>query len=217
MKLSRFTSYRILTELSKLLSTVLNPMLMPTYGTAIALWLSYLNAATVGGRVTILMMIFGITCILPMILISVLHHFQVIKDKRLERQSDRLIPYLFAILCYGAAVLYLLQCHAPRWFIMFGLGAMLTVIVCVVVNHWWKISAHLAGIGGLTALIYEIHVLGISALTGSAHFTLFCVTVLLAGALGTARLTLRRHTLSQVLCGFLVGFISVALIMRLFG
>ena len=100
------------------------------------------------------------------------------------------------------------------WFTMFMAGASLACLVDFVVSLWWKISAHATGIGGLVALVYQLHVQGLSAFD---MFWLLCFTILLAGALGTSRLILKRHTLPQVLAGFACGYVCVTLMMKLFG
>ena len=118
------------------------------------------------------------------------------------------------MLCYLGAAAYLDHIHSPRWFIMFALGGALTCLVVLVVNRWWKISAHAAGIGGVVALIYQIHVQCLSAFN---LLWVFIATILLAGILGTSRLLLKRHTVLQVLAGFAVGFACVDLMMKFFG
>jgi hypothetical protein len=95
----------------------------------------------------------------------------------------------------------------PLWVTGLFLGAAISVIISIIINRWWKISAHLAGIGGVVALIYF--------LTGSQlmlpSFPLFLIVLwtLLAGALGSARIYMGRHTLGQVLAGFANGFFWV--------
>ena len=72
----------------------------------------------------------------------------------------------------------------------------------------------MAGIGGVIALIYQIHVQGLSAFE---LLGMLCFTVIVAGLLGSARLALRRHDTWQVLAGAVVGFLCVSMTMRLFG
>lgn len=39
-----------------------------------------------------------------------------------------------------------------------------------------------------------------------------CLVLVLAGAVGTARMILRQHTLSQVVMGFLIGIVCAIMI-----
>jgi len=212
--MGRYATNRLLVAAARFFSTVLSPLLMPTYGALLVLWTSVLCLLPNGTRVTVLVMILGITCVLPMILIGILHHYGIIRDKRLENPQERTIPYAFAVLCYLGAAAYLYHIHSPQWFIMFALGGALACLIVLVVNRWWKISAHATGIGGVVALLFQIHLQGLSA------FDLFWViifTILLAGVLGTSRLLLKRHTVLQVLAGFALGYICVAFVMSHFG
>lgn len=200
--------------MARFASSVLSPLLMPTYGAILVLWTSVLCALPSGSRITVVMVIMGITCVFPMIGISVLHHFGKISDKRLDKASERKWPYVIAVVCYGVAVYYLYYIHSPLWFTMFAMGGLLSLLVTTVVNRWWKISAHTTGIGGIVALLYQLHVQGLSAFE---LYWVLCIAILLAGVIGTSRLILKCHTVAQVLVGFANGYACVTLCMKLFG
>ena len=188
--------------------------MMPTYGVFLTLWVSVLCLLPYGTRVTVLLLCMGITCILPLIFLSVLTHFKLVKDLHMDQREQRLLPYLFTALCYGVAAYFLFYRHSPQWFVMFLLGSALTVIVLALINLKWKISAHMAGIGGVIALVYQIHVQGLSAFY---LLWLLCIIIVVAGLLGSARMVLKRHNIWQVLAGLLVGFMCVSLTMKYFG
>ena len=212
--MNRYTVNKFIAGMANFLSTALSPLLMPTFGVFFALWVSVLCLLPYGRRVALLLVCMGITCIIPLIFLSVMRHFKLVSDLHVEVREQRLIPYLFTALCYLVAAYYLYYCHAPRWFTMFMVGSAITVVLMALINLKWKISAHMAGIGGVVALIYQIHVMGLSAFD---LLWLLCLTVLFAGALGSARLTLRRHDIWQVLAGAVVGFLCVSLTMKYFG
>ena len=214
MPISKFTINKFIAGVANFLSTVLSPLLMPTFGVFLVFWLSVLCLLPYGRRVSMLLVSMGITCILPLIFLSVLRHFKLVTDLHVEVREQRMVPYLFAAVCNAAAAYYLYYSHMPRWFIMFMVGSAVTVLVVALINLRWKISAHMASIGGVVALIYQIHVMGLNA------FDLLlplCIAVVVAGALGSARLVLRRHDLWQVVSGAVVGFLCVCLTMSLLG
>jgi len=212
--MKRYTINKFIAGVSNFMSTALSPLLMPTYGAFMVLWVSILCLLPYGRRVAVLLVCMGITCILPLIFLSVLRHFKLVKDLHVEVREQRLIPYLFTALCYSVAAYYLYYCHSPQWFIMFMVGSAITVLLMALINLKWKISAHMAGIGGVVALIYQLHVQGLAAFD---LFWLLCVSILVAGALGSARLVLKRHDTWQVLAGVVVGFLCVSLTMRFLG
>lgn len=204
----------IVTGIARMLSTSLSPLLSPTYGTLLALWTSILCVQPSGSRVAVLMVILGITCVVPMILISALVHFGKVTNRELDKRHERHVPYVMAVACCAVATIYLNHIHSPLWFTMFMAGATVSCAVCLVVNIKWKISAHLTGMGGLVALLFQTHVMGLSAFN---LYWLLVLTILLSGLLGTARLVLKRHTLLQVLAGFANGYACVTVMMKQFG
>jgi hypothetical protein len=212
--MKRYTVNKLIADAANLLSTVLSPLMMPTYGVFLVMWASVLCLLPYGTRVSVLLVCMGITCILPLIFLSVLRHFKLVKDLHVEIREQRFIPYLFTALCYAVAAYYLYYCHSPQWFTMFMVGSALTVLLMALINLKWKISAHMAGIGGVIALIYQIHVQGLSAFD---LFWLLCFIIILAGLLGSARLVRKRHDMWQVLAGVIVGFLCVSLTMKYFG
>lgn len=212
--MNRYSVNKLIAGAAHFLSTALTPLLMPTYGVFLVFWVSVLCLLPYGTRVTVLLMCMGITCIIPLIFLSVLRHFKIVKNLHVDVREQRLIPYLFTALCYAVAAYYLYFHHSPQWFVMFMVGWAISVLVLALINLKWKISAHMAGIGGVVALIYQIHMQGLSA------FDLLwplCIAILVAGLLGSARLVLRRHDILQVVAGAVVGFLCVSLAMRFMG
>jgi hypothetical protein len=212
--MNKYTVNKFIAGLANFLSTVFSPLLMPTYGVFLVLWVSVLCLLPYGTRVSVLLVCMGITCILPLIFLSVMRHFKLVSDLHVEVREQRFIPYIFSAVCYIAAAYYLFYCHSPRWFYMFMIGSAVTVLVMTLINLKWKISAHMAGFGGLIGLIFQIHVQGLSAFD---LFWLLCIMVIIAGFLGSARLVLKRHDTWQVLAGTIVGFLCVSITMRLLG
>ncbi len=100
---------------------------------------------------------------------------------------------------------------APQWLVMFLFGGAAAGIVEVVVNRWWKISVHAAGIAGVVAMLLRMTESG--EYMSPAIQTWLIVALAVAGLLGSARIWLGRHTLMQVLAGYAVGFCGVYFMM----
>jgi len=214
---SRIKKIRILDEMAKFISTMLSPLLTPTYGTLMALSITPKLLDVTGARFKLLLIVFALTCIFPMITIAVLHNFKVIKDKRMISRKERLIPYITGTIYYAVAVYHVIYTHEPRWLVMFFAGGALACLISTVVNCRWKISAHMAGMGGLVALLWQINAMELEIISSPWMMLYILIAIFLSGMLGSARLMLKRHTLPQVLAGFLNGLICVSLKMRLFG
>ena len=211
--MSKINADSIIYVFARIFSTVLSPLLMPTMGVFIALWATVLCYIPLGTRLVVLLVIFGITCIMPMVTIAVLHNLKVIEDKRLVKREERWLPYIATVLCYICSALYLHHIHTPQWVVMFMVGGAAACLVSTVVTLWWKISAHMAGIDGLLAFAIHVHVDGYNVLDMKM---IIAMLVLLAGCLGSSRIFMQRHTFMQVLAGFANGLVVVYLTCTLF-
>ena len=79
------------------------------------------------------------------------------------------------------------------------LVSLVVSIICIAVNLKWKLSEHMAGIGGVIGGLVSF-----SALFGYNPVGWLCLFILIAGILGSARIVLGHHTLGEVLSGFAV-------------
>ena len=91
---SRIARIRFLDEMARFTSTVLSPLLTPSYAMLMALSISPKVLDSVGSRINLLIIILGITCVLPMATIALLHNFKFIKDKRMVKRDERLLRFL---------------------------------------------------------------------------------------------------------------------------
>ena len=179
---------------------------MPTYGMIVSLWLSNLLVLTLPTKLTVILTVFLITAVLPALLFLLLKYLKVIESTSLNGRKERLLPYIIIIVCYVASAVYLFSINAPEWLWMFMFGGGCAALVSMLVNFKWKISAHMAGIGGFVALVCRINS------GGDGVFDLLpviCGAIFIAGILGTSRIAMERHTLWQVLAGAANGFICV--------
>lgn len=196
----------IITVISHFLSWVLSPLLMPVYGLILAFSLSILELTPMGMRVTFTLITGAICSLLPMVMIVILKFCGVIHDVALNGRKERLVPYLITALCFVGGGWFLASKGAPLWLTLFFAGGALATLVNTIVNFWWKISAHAAGIAGVVALLLRIEKEGSPE---PALMIWLTISIILAGLLGSARIWLGRHTAWQVLAGLVVGFCSV--------
>jgi membrane-associated phospholipid phosphatase len=198
---------------SRFLSAALSPMLTPTYGVMLALWVSILCYQSFSTRITVLLWIFAITCILPLLAIRALQIFQVINDSTLRSRKQRIYPYLWTIIAHIFATYYIIKVHAPIWLVMFMGGMLACCVIMFIINYFWKICAHTAGIGCLVALLFFMHQAKLAAFNS---IWLICFTIILAGVIGSSQIYQGRNTLSQVFAGFAVGFACTHFAINLF-
>lgn len=198
----------LMTLWSHFMSIVFSPIVVPTYGIIAVFMLSMFSYAPAASKWIITGIVFGITGVIPAAAIYVLTKFGDVKDMALTRRSDRLFPYIITAACLLACGFYLTKTGLPGWVGYFYIGAGIATVINLIVNFFWKISAHGAGIGGLIAMFVILNHYGLPSYN---LWGWVIAAVIVAGLLGTARVWLWRHTPMQTIAGEIVGFLSVIL------
>ena len=197
---------RVIHYVSSFFSQLLSPLLMPTYGMIIAFWLPRYQILFTIEKVTVISIVALITCVVPVISIALMRFFGIISDVHLNKRNERFFPYSVIIVCYVISALYLFNINAPTWMWIFMFGAGIAALVSMLINFFWKISAHMAGIGGIIGLLCKINSCGDGVFD---LLPIICVAIIVTGILGSSRIAMERHTLWQVLAGALNGFVWV--------
>lgn len=193
-------------RLSKAVSVVLHPFLVPLY-----MVLLLLLAGTVYSLYPLKVKIYLIwvtllfTTIIPVLVIALLKSYRKIGDADLSDRKERFIPLLAMIACYTLCAVAIARIPSAQMLSRFMFAGACCVAVCLFVSFYWKISLHMMALGAAVAFIVLINIA-----SGGGLFAAFIAALLAAGALGSARLKLGYHTLSQVAAGFATGFIVAA-------
>ena len=195
-----------------ILSWVMVPLIMPVFGILFIFRLSILDVIPAGLQTAITFVIAGINFFAPLLLIFLLKLIGVVQDPGLNGQKERSIPYVITAICYGCSAWFVASRGAPVWVAMFFTGGAVAAIVNLLINFKWKISAHAAAVAGLVALLIRLQR---DVAVEPQLFVWILITVGAAGLLGSARVWLQRHTVWQVLAGYVVGFCSVFFLMSI--
>lgn len=191
------------------ISFVFSPLLVPVYGVALALWFSQLCFLSGGSKFYVLMWVAVINTVIPASMILVLKQMGLVSDFGLNNRRDRTLPYCIVCLGYLSTAFLFSYWRLPSWMALFMAGAAIAVVISMIVNVWWKISAHLAGMGGMIGLMLRIY--ADHSEMGASMAALLAVT-LLTGLVGSARVYLGRHTLGQVVAGTINGAVCVYIV-----
>lgn len=204
---------KFLRKTSSILSTVFSPLLVPTYGVMIGLSTTVLALIPLSTRLSVGAVVLMLTCLLPMLLIGLMWKGGYLSDPGLNKQTERTIPYIITAATFLAAAIYLWRLRAPMWLVMFPTGGLLAAVISLIVNRRWKISAHMAAMGGLFGIVCRIAVSDF-AIVNMVWWV--ALTAVCCGLVAMARLVLNRHTPGQVIAGFVNGFVCVLLLSLLF-
>lgn len=148
-----------------------------------------------------------LTLIIPIILLVFLWRKGYIDSLHIDNAKQRTTPYIYTLICYGFWAYFVrVTVKMPTFMLLVAIGAMVALLAVTIINHWWKISAHLTGIGGLLGGIFSF-ALNYSTLP----LMLIIIVLLLSLLLMYARIYLQAHTPMQVVCGFLLGLLCTCI------
>lgn len=187
----------------RIVSIVLHPILMGVYGVLLLFLYTDFSIIFSGQFIRFISPVFFLTCFVPVSSMYFLKRAGLIKDYELTDKRERYLPYLTVFFAYLLLIYYFHSAGLYVWFLSTLIAPVILIIIAAIVNIYWKISAHMLGIGGLIGCTLSI-CYNVKALN---PFVLFIILFILAGCLGVSRLKLKRHTPAQVYVGFLVGLV----------
>ena len=187
---------------ARVVSMVFTPFYLPLVGLVALFIFSYLSMLPTSYKLLVLAMVYLFTILLPSFLIHLYRKYQGWNMIEIGNRERRMVPYLISILCYFVCYYLMNMLHIPHFMSSILLAALLIQVACAIINVWWKISTHSAAIGGVVGSI-----MAFSAIFTFNPLWWLCLSLLLAGMVGTSRMILRQHTLPQVVTGFCIGII----------
>ena len=185
---------------ARIMSMIFTPFYLPIVGLIALFIFSYMSLLPMIYKLVILAMVYLLTVVAPSLLIHLYRLCQGWTSHELGRKERRLVPYIISIVCYFACFFWMEYRNTPRVISIIVVVALTIQMVCALINIWWKISTHTAAIGGVAGGLVSYSI----AFSFNPLWWL-CFVLILAGAVGTARMILRQHSLSQVVGGFLIG------------
>lgn len=201
---------QLLNILSKGVSILLYPLFIPTYGMVFfcaAFSVHFLPLPAVYWWVSVVGTLV-LTCIIPLTAILLLIRRGSVSDLYIARSAQRTTPYIYTVCCFVFWCYFMFSAlKVPTYLLLTAVGATIALILVTIINHWWKISAHLSSLGGLIG-----GVMSFCLCTGimPSMWLVICMFVL-ALLLMYARVYLNAHTSLQVVCGFLLGLLMTFL------
>lgn len=194
-------------NIATLISVIFHPVLIPTLGFLIlfnsGFYFSIINWEV--KRYVLLTVLFS-TGILPMLSVAILA-INPKFDINMDKSRDRIIPLLFSSVFYYIGFILLGRMKAFPVFKLFLVASVFVIIILLIISFRWKISTHMAAIGGLTGTVFAL-----SFRSGTNPMYTILILVLVSGIVGTARLILEKHTISQLIAGYGIGFIILYLV-----
>lgn len=195
--------------LARIFSVLFHPILMPLLGLAIIFNTgTYASFLAPEYKLSLYIIVSISTIVLPLCILPFLLYRKIINNIEMDTGRERILPFIITGGFYYLAFYLVSRLSAPSVIEMFLLAGLTALVILMIVNFFWKISIHMAGIGGIIGLI-----IACSFRFALDLRVLLMLAVAAAGIVGYSRLSLNKHRPMQVYAGFAVGFLTIFLIL----
>ena len=199
---------------ARVLSIASHPMLVPIYTMLMMLYLSNSPWYSLPGNYKsgVLLFVSLGTTLLPLVWMGVCLLLRIITDIEMPNKTERFWPLLLSCLTsFTTGILGNSLIQLPSVIRGMVFGVALLLLVAVIITPKWKISLHSLGLGALLAFVTIIGT-RMSIDFGEGLY----IILVLSGLVGWSRLYLIAHTPLQLLIGYIVGFICMAITLLIF-
>lgn len=138
----------------------------------------------------------------PITMFVIMRRKKMISDNDAMIKDQRTLPYFIAIVFYTIGLIILILSKVSIISIAFWFCYISNTIITILINKYWKISAHSMGASGAAAALFFVF--------GWTSFAAMIVAILV----GWSRIELKCHTLQQVIAGIVLAFVSVYVQMK---
>ena len=194
-------------RVARITSIVFTPFSIPFLAFLVLFLFSYIMPILYKGIV--LGIVYCFTILTPTITIFLFRKINGFARQELSERKKRYVPILLTIISYVFCLLMMRKLNIPWYMTGIIFVSLVISIICILVNLKWKLSEHMAGMGGIIGGLVSF-----SALFSYNPVVWLCLFILIAGILGSARIVLGHHTLGEVLSGFVVGLVCSFLILH---
>ena len=196
-------------RVARITSIVFTPFSIPFLAFLVLFLFSYLRIMPILYKGIVLGIVYCFTILTPTITIFLFRKINGFARQELSERKKRYVPILLTIISYVFCLLMMRKLNIPWYMTGIIFVSLVISIICILVNLKWKLSEHMAGMGGIIGGLVSF-----SALFSYNPVVWLCLFILTAGILGSARIVLGHHTLGEVLSGFVVGLVCSFLILH---
>jgi len=189
---------------AKIVSYLFHPIFAPLYSVALLFSLPiYLNYKLPQQFINFTYSVVLLNLVVSPILVSLyLKRKGFIESLEMKTTKERVIPYLVSAILYAVTFFLFRQVQMPPLYLKFFLGAFFAIVILLIATFFsQKISAHLAGLGGICGILYSI-----SVITFTETLPWLMLAIIVSGFVASARVILKSHSGVELISGFFLGF-----------
>lgn len=216
--------------LAKIISVLFHPLLILTYMLVLFLlvnpYVFGIHSIQEPFGMQLVLRVFLSSFFIPLVAVLMLRFTGLVQSLEMPERQERIIPYIVTGIFYLWLFRNLVDnTTIPRLFSSFALGTTISLFLAFFINLFSKISAHAVGMGGIIGMIvllmnyfpdYNVVQLPLSGgdvLEVSTTIVLM-LALLLAGVVGSSRLSLKAHEPLDLYGGYFVGFVGQMIALR---
>lgn len=199
-------------KVAKINSIIFHPLFIPVYGMIIIFsaptLLGYLPFTV---KKLLLLIVLINNVLLPASLLPFFRYKNLISSWTINNRNERNIPLIISSALYLLTSFIIFRLPIPVFLKSFIMAVFILSVIITLINFWWKISLHSAGVGALISLVIFL------AFKMNTPLIWYIISVIIiAGAVLSSRLRLDTHSPLQVWLGFFTGFLILSLSMLVF-
>lgn len=184
-------------------SFLFHPLLIPTYG--LIFLLTQLDAyfvyiLTPRAKTALCIATFITTALFPSLVVFLLLKFKIVADAEIRDRNERFLPFLFTLSMYVSTFYMFRNLQISAVLESMILAATAIVFATLIITFFYKISAHVISLSGLFGILY-----GLSIRYNYPLSEVLLSLILMIGIMGWSRITIKAHTLPQVVWAFFTG------------
>lgn len=187
---------------AQILSAIFTPFYSPMWILVGLFFFSYLKTLPTSYKLFLIVLVYVCTILIPRSGINIFRIMMKWSHWQLSHREHRHLPYIVTLCSYALCLMLMHRFNVVMPIRGIVVAALVSQIICVITNIWWKVSTHMVGVGGMTGALIAFSLL---FLYNPVWY--LCILLLLSGALGTSRIILHQHNLAQVSIGYLIGFV----------
>ena len=184
--------------IAKFISGIFSPFLIPSYIYITLIFSSYLAILPINSILIVIGVIAFFTAIVPLISIA-WNNYNICKNGDKERSY----PFLITGICYMFLAYILLKSGVPVWIASFTFSGIVLLIMLAILKKSYNVSIHMTAFGAYLGAIFSI----IEIQGNIIPLEFIATTVLICGALGSARAYLKDYTPGGIITGVVLGFV----------
>lgn len=201
---------------SHIISWVFLPLFMPIYALLLTMYVpSYqdyfystdcLYTIDPALKTRILILYFLFCTLFPGVSYAIMLKSKMISTIDIQNRAERFLP-IFIMLAYCLGLYFFMLLFSskiiiPKFLLAFPLSGAFVCILFYFLNRWKKVSIHAGSVGITTGFILSYDVQHVYY-----QFWIIVLVFIISGLVMSARLYLKRHTLTEVVVGWISGTI----------